>query len=77
MFYPLCIYLFIYLFVCVSNNSKSSGPNFMKIGGLIGNDLRTNRLDFERDRVKGQGQGHEKVNKYWTEFHENWWVDRK
>ena len=77
MFYPLCIYLFIYLFVCVSNNSKSSGPNFMKIGGLIGNDLRTNRLDFERDRVKGQGQGREKVKKYWTEFHEIWWDDRR
>ena len=38
----------------------------MKIGGLIGNDLRTNRLGFGRDRVKGQGQGREKVkNNFW------------
>ena len=52
--------------VCVSNNSKSTGPNFMKFGGMIGRDPRTNRLDFGTDRVKGQGQGHEKVkNDFW------------
>lgn len=73
MFYPLCIYLC----VCESNNSKCSRPNSMKIGGLIGNDLRTNRLDFERDRVKGPGQGCEKVKKSSTEFPEVWWDDRK
>ena len=31
----------------------------------------TSRLDFGSDQVKGQGQGqgYEKVKKYWTELH--------
>ena len=38
----------------------------MKFGGMFGHDLSTNRLDFGSDRVKGQGQGHEKVkNDFW------------
>ena len=60
------IHLFVCVSVCVSNNLKSTGPNFMKFGGMIGHDLRTNRLDFGTDRVKGQGQGREKVkNDFW------------
>lgn len=62
----LFIYLFVCMYVCVSNNSKTTGPNFMKFGGLMGYDLRTNRLGFGSDRVKGQGQGHENVkNDFW------------
>ena len=65
----IAVYLFVYMYVCmyvcmyicVSNNSKSTGPNFMKFGGMIDHDLRTNRLDFGRALVKGQGQGHKKV----------------
>ena len=33
----------------------------MKFGGLIGYYTGTIWLDFGIDRVKGQGQGHEKV----------------
>ena len=33
----------------------------MKFGGMIGYDKGTIWLDFGSDRVKGQGQGHEKV----------------
>ena len=65
MFWSLCIYLFICkyvcLFVCYSHNSKSIEPNYMKFGGMIGYYPGTIRLDFGSDRVKGQGQGHEKV----------------
>ena len=32
--------------MCVSNNAKSTGRNFIKFDGLIGHDLRMNRLDF-------------------------------
>ena len=48
------IYLFICLYVCDSHNSKSTGPNLMKIGGMIGYYLRTNRLGFggQRSKVK-------------------------
>ena len=55
--------MYVCVYVCVSNNSKSTGPNLMKFGGMIGHDLRINRLDFGSDRVKGQGQGHKKVKK--------------
>jgi len=34
----------------------------MKLGGMIVYYPGTIRLDFGIDRVKGQGQGHEKVN---------------
>ena len=69
----LFIYLFICLWVCVSINSKSTEPTFMKFGGMIGHDLRTNRLDFGTDRVKGQGQGHEKVkNDFWPYLGQFW-----
>jgi len=34
----------------------------MKSGGMIGYYPGTICLDFGIDRVKGQGQGHEKVN---------------
>ena len=65
----IVVYLFICyvcMYVCDSHNSKSTGPNLIKFGGLMGHDLRTNRLDFGSDRVKGQGQGHEKVkNDFW------------
>ena len=54
MFWPLCIYLFVCMYVCDSHNSKSTGPNLMKIGEMIGYYLRTNRLGFggERSKVK-------------------------
>jgi len=32
----IAIYLFIYLYACYSQNSKSIEPNRMKFGGLIG-----------------------------------------
>jgi len=34
----------------------------MKLGGMIGYYTGTIWFDFGIDRVKGQGQGHEKVN---------------
>ena len=44
-------------------------PNFLKnywtelheFSAMICHHPRTNRLEFWRDQVKGQGQGHEKV----------------
>ena len=45
------MYLFIYLYVCVSNNSKSTDPNFVKFGGMMGNDLRMNPIGFGSDWV--------------------------
>jgi len=55
------VYLFIYLYACSSQNSKSFEPNRMKFGGMIGYYPGTIWLDFGIDRVKGQGQGHGKV----------------
>jgi len=56
------MYLFIYLYVCYSHNSKSIKPNPIEFGGMIGYYPGTIWLDFGIDRVKDQGQGHEKVN---------------
>ena len=36
----------------------------MKFSGMICHHLRTNRLDFGIDQVKGQGQGHEGLKNY-------------
>ena len=50
----------------------------MKFGGMIGHDPRNNRLVFGSDRVKGQGQGHEKVKNVYLRYsksHEIWWDD--
>ena len=52
---------FVCLSVCYSHNSKSIKTNRMKFGGLIGYYTGTIWLDFGIDRVKGQGEGHEKV----------------
>ena len=38
--------------------SESNGRNLLRFGGMIGHDLRSNRLVFGSDWVKGQGQGH-------------------
>jgi len=46
----------------------------MKFGGMIAYYPVTIWLDFGIDRVKGQGQGHEKVNILF-ESHEIWWHD--
>jgi len=59
MFWSLCIYLCVCVFVCYSHNSKSIKPNRMKFGGMIGHYPGTIWLDFGIDRVKGQG--HEQV----------------
>jgi len=56
----IAVYLFVCVFACYSHNSKSIKPNRMKFGGMIGYYPATISLDFEIDRVKGQG--HEKVN---------------
>ena len=50
----IAVYLFIYSFVCIQ-------PNRMKFSGMIGYYPGNIWLDFGSDRVKGQGQGHEKV----------------
>jgi len=47
---------------CYSHKSKSIKPNRMKFGGMIGYYPGTIWLDFGIDRVKGQCQGHDKVN---------------
>jgi len=52
----------VYLYACVHVKSKSIKPNRRKFGGTIGYYPGTILLDFGIDRVKGQGQGHEKVN---------------
>jgi len=57
----IAVYLFIYLYACYSHNSKIIKPNSMKFGGMIGYYTGTIWLDFGIDRVKGPGQGHEKV----------------
>jgi len=46
------------MFACYSHRSKSIKPNRMKFGGYCPG---INCLDFGIDRVKAQGQGHEKV----------------
>jgi len=61
MFWSPCIYIFIYLYACYSQNTKTIKPDRMKFGGMIGSYPGTIWLDFGIDRVKGQGQGHEKV----------------
>jgi len=63
MFWSPCIYLFIYLYACYSHNSKSIKQNRMTFGGMIGYYPGTIWLDFG---VKGQGQGHKKVNLLFT-----------
>jgi len=60
MFWSPCIYLFI-CYACYSHNKKSFKPNRMKFGGMIGYYPAPIWLDFGIDRVKCQGQGHEKV----------------
>jgi len=60
MFWSLCIYLY----ACYSHNSKSIKPNRMKFGGMVGCYPGTIWLDFGIDRVKGQGQAHEKVKTF-------------
>ena len=62
----IAVYLFICLYVCLQNNSKTTQPNFMKFCGMIGHNPRTNRLDFGSDRVKGQG--HEKVKNDFSQY---------
>jgi len=57
----ITVYLFIYLYACYSHNKKSFKPNRMKFAGMIAYYPGTIWLDFGIDRVKGQGQGHEKV----------------
>jgi len=57
----IAVYLFIYLYVCYSHNSKIIKPNRMTFGGMIGYYPGTVWLDFGIDRVKGQGQCHRKV----------------
>jgi len=66
MFWSPCIYLFIYSYVCYSRNKKSCKPNRMEFGGMIGYYPGTIWLDFGIDRVKGQGQGHEKVKIFFS-----------
>jgi len=62
LFWSPCIYLFIYLYVCYSHNSKSIKLNGTKFGGMIGYYPGTIWLNVGIDRVKGQCHGHEKVN---------------
>ena len=53
--------------VKVTRVSKTTGPNCMKFSDMIWHHLRTSRLDFGSDQVKGQGQGHKKVkNIFWS-----------
>jgi len=54
--------VFIYLYASYSHNSKSIKPNRITFGAMIGYYPGTIWLDFGIDRVKGQCQGHEKVN---------------
>ena len=56
----ISVYLFIYLFVCDSHNSKTTQLIFMIFGGMIGHNSWTIWLDFGSDWVKGQGQGRKK-----------------
>ena len=42
----------------------------MKFSGMICHHSRANHLDFGSDKVKGQGQSHEKVKNYFTELDE-------
>ena len=62
-----CMYVCMY----VTNFFQNiTGPNCMKISGMICHHPRTNQLNIGSDQVKGLGQGHEKVKNYWTELHE-------
>jgi len=54
---------------CYSHKSKSIEPNRMKLGGMIGYYPGTICFDFKIDRVKGQGQGHEKVKIFFLPEH--------
>ena len=58
------------MYVCYQLFSKTTGPNCMKISGMICHHPGTNRLDFGSDQVKGQGQGHNKVKNHCTELDE-------
>jgi len=60
-FILIAVYLFIYLYASYSHNSKSIKPNRMQFGGMIGYYPGTIWWDLAIDRVKGKGQGHEKV----------------
>ena len=62
--------MYVCMYVCYQLFSKTTGPNCMKFSGMICHQPRTNRLGFGSDQIKGQGQGHEKVENYWTELHE-------
>ena len=68
MFWSECIYLLVCMYVCYQIFSKTTGPNFIKLSGMICHHSRTNRLDFGSNQVKGQG--HEKVKNFWTKLHE-------
>jgi len=67
----IAVYLFICMCVCVCylHNSKSIKPNRMKFGGIIGYSPGTIWWDFGIDRVKDQGQGHEKVKIFLSNWH--------
>jgi len=49
--------------------SKSIKPNRMTFGGMVGYYPGTTLLDCGIDRVRGQGQGHEKVKSYFYHFY--------
>ena len=51
------------------DKKKTTGPNCMKFPGLICHYLRTNRLDFGNDQVKGHGQRHRKVKNAFLSLH--------
>ena len=56
------LYQVICMYVCMLPTFlKTTGPDCIKFSGMICRHPRTNRLDFESDQVKSQGQGHEKV----------------
>ena len=65
LYWPLCIYVFIYLFigkyVCGQHCAKTTEPICMKFSGMMCTHPRTSGEAFGSNRIKGQGQGHEKV----------------
>ena len=60
--------LLVCIYVCYQLFLKTTGPNCMKLSGMIFHYPRTNWLDFGSDPVKGHGQGHEGLKNYWTEL---------
>ena len=57
-------YLFIYLFVCDSHNSKTTQPILMIFGGMIGHNSRKKWLTFGQ----GQPKVKVKVKVNWPQF---------